>query len=89
MFRQHGRTAIRCPMLLRHKRLGVFEAVTRDISSSGMFIGFQAPRDEHLISQVQLGDELEARLESPDNENETLVLRVARLAKDGVALTFT
>lgn len=87
MFRRHGRTAIRCPMLLRHKQLGVFEAVTRDISASGIFIGFNSTSDTPA-SHVQLGDKLEAKLESPDNESETLALKVVRLDKDGVAVTF-
>lgn len=88
MFRKHGRTIIRCPMLLKHRTLGVFEAVTRDISASGVFISGQPPLDENVLGRLSIGDELIAKLENSDNGTERLSLKVARVANDGLALTF-
>lgn len=88
MFRKHGRTSMRCPMLLKHQKLGVFEATTRDISASGIFIGPNPPAHEKILAEVNIGDELVAKIESLDNQNERLHLRVTRLAKDGFALKF-
>lgn len=89
MFRKHGRTVIRCPMLLKHKTLGVFEATTRDISATGMFI-LSDPDiglDDHR--GVAIGDEFLAEVESSgDDRAEPLQLKVARLADDGFALMF-
>ena len=88
MFRKHGRTSIRCPMQLKHQRLGFFEVVTRDISASGIFIGIQQHPDPELLRQLRLGDTLEAEIESVDSEMERVRLRVARLAEDGFGLMF-
>lgn len=88
MFRKHGRTSIRCPMQLRHQRLGFLEVVTKDISASGIFIGVQPQLDEEMLNQLRLGDMLEAQIESPDNESEHVRLQVARLDKNGFALMF-
>lgn len=88
MFRKHGRTSIRCPMQLRHQRLGSLEVVTNNISASGIFIGVQPQLDQGILSQLQLGDLLEAQIESPDSESEQVRLRVARLDKSGFALMF-
>ncbi len=88
MFRRHGRTSIRCPMQLRHQRLGFFEVVTKDISASGIFIGVQPELDQAMLSQLRLGDMVEAQIESVDNEAERVRLQVARLDKNGFALMF-
>ncbi len=88
MFRKHGRTSIRCPMQLRHQRLGALEVVTNNISASGIFIGVQPQLDQGMLSQLRLGDLLEAQIESPDSESEKVRLRVARLDKNGFALMF-
>ncbi len=88
MFRKHGRTVINCPMLLKHRTVGVFEAITRDISASGVFIAGTPSLDERVLSEVNLGDELIARLENVESGSERLRLKVARLAQDGIALTF-
>lgn len=88
MFRKHGRTSIRCPMQLRHQRLGFLEVVTKDISASGIFIGVQPQLDQAMLDQLQLGDTLEAQIESPDSEAERVRLQVARLDKSGFALMF-
>jgi len=86
MFRKHGRTLIRCPMQLKHQRLGFLEVVTKDISASGIFIGLQPQMDASVLDQLRLGDTLEAQIESPDSESEKVRLQVARLDKDGFAL---
>lgn len=88
MFRKHGRTSIRCPMQLKHQRLGFLDVVTRDISASGIFIGVQPQLNETVLSQLRLGDTLEAQIESPDSQAEQVRLQVARLDKDGFALMF-
>lgn len=88
MFRKHGRTSIRCPMQLRHQRLGFLEVVTKDISASGIFIGVQPQLDQAMLSELRLGDTLEAQIESPDSESEHVRLQVARLDKSGFALMF-
>ncbi|MCR6652500.1 MAG: PilZ domain-containing protein [Cellvibrionaceae bacterium] len=88
MFRKHGRTSIRCPMLLRHQRLGALDVVTKNISASGIFIGVQPPLDEEVLGELRLGDMLEAQIESPDSESERVRLQVARLEKNGFALMF-
>ena len=88
MFRKHGRTSIRCPMQLRHQRLGSLEVVTKDISASGIFIGVQPQLDQSMLSELRLGDMLEAQIESPDSESERVRLQVARLDKSGFALMF-
>lgn len=88
MFRKHGRTSIRCPMLLRHQRLGALDVVTKNISASGIFIGVQPPLDEEVLGELRLGDMLEAHIESPDSESERVRLQVARLEKNGFALMF-
>lgn len=90
MFRKHGRTAIRCPMLLKHKTWGVFEAVTRDISATGMFIvGSPLNSEKSDFPVVSVGDELIAQVDSAeDQKSENLLLKVARLDDEGFALTF-
>lgn len=88
MFRKHGRMSIRCPMQLKHQRLGSLDVVTKDISASGIFIDLQSQTDSALLSQLRLGDTLEAHIESPDSETEKVRLQVARLGKDGFALMF-
>lgn len=88
MFRKHGRTSIRCPMQLKHLRLGFFEVMTRDISASGIFIGVQQHPEDALLQQLRLGDTLEAQIESVDSGAERVALRVTRLAKDGFGLIF-
>lgn len=88
MFRKHGRTSIHCPMQLRHQRLGSLDVVTKNISASGIFIGVQPQLDEAILSQLRLGDLLEAQIESPDSESERVRLQIARLDKSGFALMF-
>lgn len=95
MFRQHGRTVIRCPMLLKHETLGVLEVFTRDISASGMFISEESPDDfmgehfEKIGNALRVGDELFAEVESNEDDNaDMLHLKVARVAEDGFAITF-
>jgi hypothetical protein len=88
MFRKHGRTSIRCPMQLRHQRLGALDVVTKNISASGIFIGAPPPMDQDVLSKLRLGDMLEAQIESPDSDSERVRLQVARLDKSGFALMF-
>lgn len=86
MFRKHGRTAIRCPMHLWHQQLGGLDVVTRDISASGIFIGTQQETD--ALTQLRIGDLLEAQVESLDQQAERVRLLVTRLARDGCGLAF-
>ena len=88
MFRKHGRTSIHCPMQLRYQRLGSLDVVTKNISASGIFIGVQPQLDAAMLSQLRLGDLLEAQIESPDSESERVRLQIARLDKSGFALMF-
>ena len=89
MFRKHGRTAIHCPMILKHKTLGIFEAITKDISATGILITSLSSKQLANPVSVNIGDELIAMLDTNDEgPPERLRLKVARLANDGVALMF-
>lgn len=88
MFRKHGRMAIRCSMLLKHKTLGVFEGLTRDISASGVFIGGHPPVEGHVLNEISIGDIMIARVEDFDRGSTHVRLKVARLTADGFALMF-
>jgi hypothetical protein len=88
MFRKHGRTQIRCPMYLKHQHFGYFEVITRDVSATGVFLGVEEQPNSHILGQLQLGDTLEALVESIGSEGEKLQLMVARWDKNGLGLRF-
>lgn len=88
MFRRHGRTAIRCPILLKHQTLGDLDVVTSNISASGIFVGASSPGQEDLLPKLQIGDTLEAEVEGPNAEAELVRLRVIRQGKEGFGLAF-
>lgn len=88
MFRKYERTPMRCSMVLVHKQTGEFEVVTHDVSPGGLFVNPIAAEDEMLLQSLHVGDELQARVETPDEHEEALPLRVTRIAHDGLGLAF-
>ena len=88
MFRRHGRTAIRCPMLLKHQTLGDLDVITSNISASGVFVGALSPDYDDLLPMLKIGDTLENEVESEDAEAELVQLRVIRQNDDGYGLEF-
>ncbi len=88
MFRKHERTPMCCSMILVHQQTGEFEVVTHDVSPGGLFVNPIAADGEALLRSLHVGDELQARVETPDDHEEALPLRVTRIAHDGFGLTF-
>ncbi len=88
MFRKHGRTVIQCPVLLKHRSIGAIEALTRDISSGGMFVGPETDIPDETIEDMSLDDEVEVYLANAENVIERMQLKIARVADDGWGLTF-
>lgn len=88
MFRRHGRTAIRCPMLLKHQILGELDVVTSNISASGIFVSLSSPDDTEVLPHLHIGDTLETEVESADAEAELVHLRVIRQSREGFGLIF-
>lgn len=88
MFRRHGRTVIRCQMLLRHQTLGELDVMTSNISASGIFVGMSSPEQDDRLPELKIGDTLEAEVESPDAEAELVRLRVIRQGQEGFGLAF-
>lgn len=88
MFRRHGRTVIRCPMLLKHQTLGELDVVTSNISASGIFVGVSSFAQQPALPSLQIGDTLEAEVESVDAHAESVQLRVIRQSREGYGLVF-
>ena len=88
MFRKNGRTVIQCPVLLKHQKIGHIEALTRDISASGMFVGPEMDIPDEDIAGMQLDDEVEVHLANSENGIERMNLKISRFAEDGWGLTF-
>jgi PilZ domain len=88
MFRRHGRTSIRCPMVLKHQKLGYLEVVTSNVSASGIFVGVSSPEDSDLFPMLKIGDRLETQVESANDRAERVGLRVIRQCEDGFGLAF-
>lgn len=88
MFRRHGRTAIRCPMLLKHRILGELDVITTNISASGVFVGAPSPEQEQLLPQLPVGDTLQTEVETEDSRAELIQLRVIRQSQEGLGLAF-
>jgi hypothetical protein len=88
MFRRHGRTAMRCPMLLRHEHLGFLRVVTNNVSASGVFVGVGSASEDAWLPQMQVGDTLETEVESANDLAERMKLTVVRKSDDGFGLTF-
>lgn len=88
MFRKYERTPMRCSLTLVHQETGEFEVVTHDVSPSGLFVNPLAAESETFLQSLHIGDELQARMETPDDHEEALPLRVARIAPDGLGLAF-
>jgi len=88
MFRKHGRTSIQCPVLLMHKKVGHIEALTRDISAGGMFVGPELDIPDEAIAGMSVDDEVEVHLANSENGIERMRLRIARFAEDGWGLSF-
>lgn len=87
MFRKRGRTSFQCAMQLKHKQIGAFEVTTRDVSASGMFIGFP-PAKKEAWAALNVGDKVVADVENSENRNETLELTVMRVAVDGFGISY-
>lgn len=88
MFRKHGRTTIQCPVLLKHQKIGHIEALTRDISASGMFIGPEMDIPDEKLQAMAVDDEVEVHLANSENGIERMQLRIARFAENGWGLSF-
>lgn len=88
MFRKHGRTVIQCPVILKHQKIGHIEALTRDISAGGMFIGPEQDIPDEAISDMKLDDEVEVHLANSENGIERMNLKISRVAEDGWGLSF-
>lgn len=88
MFRKYERTPMRCSVILVHQQTGEYEVVTHDVSSSGLFVNPLAAESEMFLQSLHIGDEVQARMETPDDHEEALPLRVARIAPDGLGLAF-
>ncbi len=88
MFRKHERTSVQRSLMLVDQRIGEFEVVTQDVSSSGFFVNAPMGSDELLLQTFHIGDELQACLETPDDLPDALPVRVARVAREGLGLTF-
>lgn len=89
MFRRHGRTAIRCPMLLKHQTLGELDVVTSNISASGVFVAPPSPDRWQTLPPLKIGDTLETEVESEGAAQPELVqLKVIRQSSEGFGLAF-
>lgn len=89
MFRRHGRTAIRCPMLLRHRTLGDLDVVTNNISASGVFVAPPASQSSQSLPPLKIGDTLETEVENEGAAQAELVqLKVVRQSSEGFGLAF-
>lgn len=89
MFRRHGRTAIHCPMVLKHPTLGELDVVTSNISASGIFVAAsQFDSDAAALLPLRIGDLLETEVESVDAEAERIQLKVIRQSTEGFGLAF-
>lgn len=88
MFRKHGRTMIQCPVLLKHQKVGHIEALTRDISAGGMFIGPETDIPDEALMGMALDDEVEVQLANSESGIERMRLKIARFAEDGWGLSF-
>lgn len=88
MFRKHDRKPIQCSLTLVDQRLGEFEVVTQDVSPTGFFVQAPMGSDELLLQTFHIGDELQACLETPEEIPAAMPVRVARVAPEGLGLTF-
>lgn len=89
MFRRHGRTAIRCPMLLKHQTLGDLDVVTNNISASGVFVAPPSRDQQQSLPPLQIGDTVETEVESEGaDEPDLVLLKVVRQTSDGFGLAF-
>lgn len=88
MFRKHGRTAIQCPVLIKHQKVGHIEGLTRDISASGMFVGPEMDIPDEALAGMAIDDEVEVHLANSENGIERMRLKIARFAEDGWGLSF-
>lgn len=89
MFRRHGRTQVRCPMLFRHQTLGDVDMVTSNISASGMFVApLSAEQAQQLLPLLDIGDTVETEVETESAEAELLQLRIVRRSPEGLGLAF-
>ncbi len=88
MFRKHGRTTIQCPVLLKHTKVGHIEALTRDISAGGMFVGPEQDIPDENLVDIRIDDEVEVHLANSESGIEKMNLKISRLAEDGWGLAF-
>lgn len=88
MFRRHGRTAIRCPMLLKHQKLGELDVITTNISASGVFVGVPSAEQNWLLPQLRVGDTVQTEVETEDAQAELVRLKVIRQSQEGLGLAF-
>ena len=88
MFRQHARQHMNCNIVLMHERGGAVEVLTQDVSASGMFV--RAPRPQYIdfLANLRIGDRVQARLDSLDQNTKPLSLVVTRLNREGLGLTY-
>ena len=82
-FRRYGRKPLRCAIKFSHSSGGDFQAETQDISDAGIFI-----RDSGLVSVLNIGEVLSAKLQCNQDAFEDTKLKVVRMTADGVGLEF-
>lgn len=82
-FRKYGRKAVKCSIKLTHSELGDIIAETRDISETGVFISHK-----DLVHYISIGEKVEAKFYSEEDQTFDGFLRVIRLTQDGVGLEY-
>lgn len=76
-----------CSIILMHERAGAVEVRTKDVSASGIFIR-ALPEYLNFLKCCNVGDQVQARLDSFDPDAKPIRLLITRFNQDGVGLTY-